>query len=269
MCSESCTFIWQPSVLTSRCAQRRASRARRRRQVAEQGRGHHRQGYGRVGVPHLGSCSTVVADRDRRARQIGHTRRRFVQWWTSRPHRPPRPTRPSDALVELRGVDKHFGSLHVLQHIDLTVRSRRGRRRHRAVRQRASRRCAARSTGSRPSTRAPSTLDGKPLPEEGRALARLRADVGMVFQSFNLFAHKTVLRERHARARSRPRASSRRRPRRSPSTCSSGSASRTRPTSCPRSSPAASSSASPSPARSRCSRRSCSSTSRPPRSTPR
>ncbi|HVM06057.1 MAG TPA: amino acid ABC transporter ATP-binding protein [Acidimicrobiales bacterium] len=37
------------------------------------------------------------------------------------------------------------------------------------------------------------SIDGVPLPEEGRALARLRADVGMVFQSFNLFAHKSVL----------------------------------------------------------------------------
>src|SRR3712207_9051480 len=36
-------------------------------------------------------------------------------------------------------------------------------------------------------------IDGHPLPEEGRALARLRADIGMVFQSFNLFAHKTIL----------------------------------------------------------------------------
>jgi glutamate transport system ATP-binding protein len=36
-------------------------------------------------------------------------------------------------------------------------------------------------------------LDGQPLPDEGKALARLRAEVGMVFQSFNLFAHKTVL----------------------------------------------------------------------------
>jgi glutamate transport system ATP-binding protein len=36
-------------------------------------------------------------------------------------------------------------------------------------------------------------VDGRPIPEEGRALARLRADVGMVFQSFNLFAHKSVL----------------------------------------------------------------------------
>lgn len=36
-------------------------------------------------------------------------------------------------------------------------------------------------------------IDGKPLPEEGKGLAELRAEVGMVFQSFNLFAHKTVL----------------------------------------------------------------------------
>ena len=37
------------------------------------------------------------------------------------------------------------------------------------------------------------TIDGQPLPEEGKALARLRADVGMVFQAFNLFSHKTIL----------------------------------------------------------------------------
>ncbi|NKE10859.1 amino acid ABC transporter ATP-binding protein, partial [Kocuria subflava] len=36
-------------------------------------------------------------------------------------------------------------------------------------------------------------IDGKPLPKEGKALAKLRADVGMVFQSFNLFAHRSVL----------------------------------------------------------------------------
>jgi glutamate transport system ATP-binding protein len=36
-------------------------------------------------------------------------------------------------------------------------------------------------------------LDGRPLPDEGRDLARLRSEVGMVFQSFNLFAHKSVL----------------------------------------------------------------------------
>ena len=37
------------------------------------------------------------------------------------------------------------------------------------------------------------SIDGKPLPEEGKELARLRAEVGMVFQSFNLFAHMTIL----------------------------------------------------------------------------
>ena len=37
------------------------------------------------------------------------------------------------------------------------------------------------------------TIDGKDLPQEGRDLAKLRAEVGMVFQSFNLFAHKTIL----------------------------------------------------------------------------
>ena len=36
-------------------------------------------------------------------------------------------------------------------------------------------------------------FDGKPLPEEGRPLAKVRADIGMVFQAFNLFGHKTVL----------------------------------------------------------------------------
>ena len=36
-------------------------------------------------------------------------------------------------------------------------------------------------------------IDGVPLPEEGKALAKMRSDVGMVFQSFNLFSHKTVL----------------------------------------------------------------------------
>ena len=36
-------------------------------------------------------------------------------------------------------------------------------------------------------------IDGERLPEEGRGLTRLRAEVGMVFQSFNLFPHRTVL----------------------------------------------------------------------------
>ncbi|GGR63618.1 amino acid ABC transporter ATP-binding protein [Streptomyces roseolus] len=97
-----------------------------------------------------------------------------------------------DALVVLRGVDKHFGTLHVLRSIDLTIR------RGEVV-------VVIGPSGSGKSTlcRAINRLetidsgeiriDGRPLPAEGRELARLRADVGMVFQSFNLFAHKTVL----------------------------------------------------------------------------
>ncbi|MEV0372514.1 amino acid ABC transporter ATP-binding protein [Streptomyces sp. NPDC050636] len=97
-----------------------------------------------------------------------------------------------EALIEMRGVNKHFGQLHVLQDIDLTV----GRGEvvviigpsggGKSTLCRAINRLEPIESGS-------ITLAGKPLPEEGRALAQMRADVGMVFQSFNLFAHKTVL----------------------------------------------------------------------------
>ena len=94
--------------------------------------------------------------------------------------------------VEMRGVNKYFGDLHVLRDINLTVAS------GEVV-------VVIGPSGSGKSTlcRAINRLEpidsgeifvhGDLLPEEGKALARLRADVGMVFQSFNLFAHKTVL----------------------------------------------------------------------------
>ncbi|MFJ6749026.1 amino acid ABC transporter ATP-binding protein [Streptomyces sp. NPDC091266] len=97
-----------------------------------------------------------------------------------------------DALIELRGVNKHYGKLHVLQDIDLTV----GRGEVVVVIGPSG---SGKSTLCRainrlePIESGTITLDGKPLPEEGKALAQLRAEVGMVFQSFNLFAHKTVL----------------------------------------------------------------------------
>ncbi|MEU9114370.1 amino acid ABC transporter ATP-binding protein [Streptomyces sp. NPDC048483] len=97
-----------------------------------------------------------------------------------------------EALIELRGVNKHYGKLHVLRDIDLTV----GRGEvvvvigpsggGKSTLCRAINRLETIESGS-------ITLAGRPLPEEGRALAQVRADVGMVFQSFNLFAHKTVL----------------------------------------------------------------------------
>ncbi|MEW5655167.1 amino acid ABC transporter ATP-binding protein [Streptomyces cinereoruber] len=97
-----------------------------------------------------------------------------------------------DPLIELRGVNKHFGALHVLQSIDLTV----GRGEVVVVIGPSG---SGKSTLCRAMNRLESVesgeilIDGQPLPEEGKALARLRAEVGMVFQSFNLFAHKTVL----------------------------------------------------------------------------
>ncbi|MFJ8435705.1 amino acid ABC transporter ATP-binding protein [Kitasatospora sp. NPDC094019] len=95
-------------------------------------------------------------------------------------------------LVVLRNVNKHFGALHVLQDIDLEIQqgevvvvigpSGSGK----STLCRTINRLETVDSGS-------ITIDGRPLPAEGRELARLRAEVGMVFQSFNLFAHKTVL----------------------------------------------------------------------------
>lgn len=97
-----------------------------------------------------------------------------------------------DPLIELRDVNKHFGELHVLQDINLTV----GRGEVVVVIGPSG---SGKSTLCRAINRLETiesgeiVLDGQSLPEEGKSLARLRADVGMVFQAFNLFAHKTVL----------------------------------------------------------------------------
>ncbi|GAA2925847.1 amino acid ABC transporter ATP-binding protein [Streptomyces enissocaesilis] len=98
----------------------------------------------------------------------------------------------ADDLVVLSNVNKHFGALHVLQDIDLTIA--RGE-----VVVVIGPSGSGKSTLCRTINRLETidsgaiTIDGRPLPQEGKELARLRADVGMVFQSFNLFAHKTVL----------------------------------------------------------------------------
>jgi glutamate transport system ATP-binding protein len=97
-----------------------------------------------------------------------------------------------EPLVVLEEVNKHFGELHVLRDINLTI--------HRGevvvvIGPSGSGKSTLCRTINRlePIDSGKITLDGIPLPAEGKALARLRADVGMVFQSFNLFAHKTVL----------------------------------------------------------------------------
>ncbi|WP_328874784.1 amino acid ABC transporter ATP-binding protein [Streptomyces sp. NBC_00287] len=97
-----------------------------------------------------------------------------------------------DPLIELRDVNKYYGELHVLQDVNLTV----GKGEVVVVIGPSG---SGKSTLCRAINRLETIrsgtilLDGQPLPEEGKGLARLRADVGMVFQSFNLFAHKTVL----------------------------------------------------------------------------
>jgi glutamate transport system ATP-binding protein len=100
--------------------------------------------------------------------------------------------RRGEPLVVVENVEKHFGDLHVLNDINTVVNrgevvvvigpSGSGK----STLCRAINRLETIDSGS-------ITIDGVRLPEEGAELAKLRADVGMVFQSFNLFAHKTVL----------------------------------------------------------------------------
>ncbi|MFJ1795975.1 amino acid ABC transporter ATP-binding protein [Kitasatospora griseola] len=95
-------------------------------------------------------------------------------------------------MVALRGVNKHYGALHVLQDIDLEIAQG-------EVVVLIGPSGSGKSTLCRTINRLETIdsgtieVDGRPLPAEGRELARLRAQVGMVFQSFNLFSHKTVL----------------------------------------------------------------------------
>ena len=101
-------------------------------------------------------------------------------------------TAATPPMIRMQAVDKHFGPLHVLKDIDLEVEA------GQVV-------VVLGPSGSGKSTLCRTInrlepidsgtieVDGKELPAEGKALAGLRADVGMVFQSFNLFAHKTIL----------------------------------------------------------------------------
>src|SRR5690606_27568664 len=97
-----------------------------------------------------------------------------------------------EPMSRARSVDKYFGDLHVLKDINMDVPqgqvvvvlgpSGSGK----STLCRAINRLEPINSGE-------IAIDGKPLPAEGKALAALRADVGMVFQQFNLFAHKTIL----------------------------------------------------------------------------
>jgi len=118
-----------------------------------------------------------------------------------------------DPLVVMRGVNKHFGPLHVLRDVTTTV----GRGEVVVVIGPSG---SGKSTLCRtinrlePIDSGTITVDGRPLPAEGRELAKLRADVGMVFQSFNLFSHKTILQNvtlGPVKVRRRPKAEAERR----------------------------------------------------------
>lgn len=102
------------------------------------------------------------------------------------------PVGTTEPIIRMRHVDKHYGQLHVLRDINLDV--------HRGeVVVLIGPSGSGKSTLCRTINRL-ETIDsgeilfeGRPLPEEGRELAALRAEIGMVFQSFNLFAHRTIL----------------------------------------------------------------------------
>jgi glutamate transport system ATP-binding protein len=102
------------------------------------------------------------------------------------------PPTTSEPLVVVSDVQKHYGQFQALKDVDLTV-------------DRGEVVVVIGPSGSGKSTLCRTinrletitsgtiTIDGKELPKEGKGLAELRADVGMVFQSFNLFAHLTIL----------------------------------------------------------------------------
>ena len=101
-------------------------------------------------------------------------------------------TENDQPVIELKHVHKHFDDLHVLNDISLTVKkgevvviigpSGSGK----STLCRAINRLETIDSGE-------ILFEGEPLPQEGRKLAEMRTKIGMVFQSFNLFAHRTIL----------------------------------------------------------------------------
>ena len=95
-------------------------------------------------------------------------------------------------MIELRHVNKHYGDLHVLRDISLSVRKG-------EVVVIIGPSGSGKSTLCRSINRLETIdsgeifLEGEPIPREGKKLAELRGQIGMVFQSFNLFAHMSVL----------------------------------------------------------------------------
>ena len=101
-------------------------------------------------------------------------------------------TQTNTPIIELRHVEKHYGSLHVLK--DISLRIRKGE-----VVVIVGPSGSGKSTLCRTVNRLETIdsgeilIDGVSMPEEGKKLAAVRSQVGMVFQSFNLFAHMSIL----------------------------------------------------------------------------
>ncbi|RAV34106.1 amino acid ABC transporter ATP-binding protein [Corynebacterium heidelbergense] len=95
-------------------------------------------------------------------------------------------------MISLKGVDKHYGDYHALRNINLDVPAGQ-------VVVLLGPSGSGKSTLCRTINRLETIdsgeirINGELLPEEGKDLARLRSEVGMVFQSFNLFSHMTIL----------------------------------------------------------------------------
>ena len=98
----------------------------------------------------------------------------------------------SDVMIALRGVDKWYGGYKALTDIDLTVRAG-----EKIVL------CGPSGSGKstlircinhlEPYDKGSVTVDGIRLGDDARTIDAVRREVGMVFQSFNLFPHMTVL----------------------------------------------------------------------------
>ena len=105
---------------------------------------------------------------------------------------PSSPSADASALVRMEGVNKYFGTHHVLRDIELQITAG-------EVLVVIGPSGSGKSTLCRtinrlePISSGRILLDGVELPKEGKQLARLRSEVGMVFQSFNLFSHLTIL----------------------------------------------------------------------------
>ncbi|MCD7763275.1 MAG: amino acid ABC transporter ATP-binding protein [Lachnospiraceae bacterium] len=95
-------------------------------------------------------------------------------------------------MIELKHVKKYFGDLYVLKDVSLSVKKG-------EVVVIIGPSGSGKSTLCRTINRLETVdegevlIEGKPLPQEGKQLARVRSQIGMVFQSYNLFSHKTIL----------------------------------------------------------------------------